>query len=119
VNLTYYYPSLHYALQNAGVAMIGTGVEYPYVTGNSSIDLTPRTMKITFKMGATFNNPKVADSFNGFVLTSLTSYLTQPAYFINTTISGREPILQSTNTTISLNFILVSVMPSDTIFIGW
>ena len=107
-----------YPFYDAGVATIGTSVEYPSTYyGIFSFNLKLRKIIITHLSTHSWG----VNSFYGPVITSLTSgaNLPQPAYFISSTINTSLMTLSSTPTTIALNLQGVFFQPGDEIVIGW
>ena len=117
VELVYYWPDLNNPNYNGGgVATIGPSVEFPAAYyGYFSVNLKLRKMIITYLVSLSWSSA----TFNGPVITSLTTgaNLPQSAYFISyTTYPG---ILTSTATTIALNWAGVPFNVGDAIVIGW
>ena len=106
-----------YPFYDAGVATIGTSVEYPSTYyGIFSFNLKLRKIIITHLSTHSWG----VNSFYGPVITSLTSgaNLPQPAYFISST-AANPGILTSTATTISLNWQNLILYQGEEIVIGW
>jgi hypothetical protein len=102
-----------------GVATIGPSVEFPLGwDGLFSVNMKLRKMTITHLVGTSWGG--TYPEFFGPAVTSLTSgaNLPQSAYFISYT-TANPGILQSTATSIALNWAGLSFNQGDYIVIGW